>query len=151
MTPHLIFAYDPGGDTGWAWWQPDANLHDCGEGLDRHEFAAMVRDLLRTWPLLARSIEVCGELFTINAQTHKNTQQLDALYINGWVDIECKAHNVPLTLRPPPSKEKRASLNKTLKQIGWYTPTPDGHANSANWQLLLHVANTRYGQVLFNE
>jgi len=64
------------------------------------------------------------------------TWQPDALEVIGALRYLCWRCEVPFELQSP-ADAKRFSTDEKLKKLGWYTPTPDGHANDAQRHLLL--------------
>lgn len=130
----LVLAYDPGLTTGAAVLDVEADHHMASEVEGRFNFY----DTFRTLVSLGRPLEVVGELYAVNADTHKKSRQYDPFYVNGHLEAECRRLGIPFTLQTP-GEAKKFSTNEKLKAVGWYTATTGGHANDANRHLLKYV------------
>lgn len=130
----LVLAYDPGLATGAAVLDTGTGNHHAVEIEGRFAF-------YDTFGLLVahgRPLEVVGERYTVNADTHKKSRQDDPFYINGYMEGICRGLGIPFTLQTP-GEAKQFSTNDKLKAVGWYTATSGGHANDANRHLLKYV------------
>lgn len=87
-------------------------------------------------------MEFVLERFTINSQTFAKSPQYDALYIIGHVEAVCYASGIPFALQTP-TQAKAFSTDDKLKKLGWYKPTPGGHANDAARHLLRWLVTAR--------
>lgn len=135
---YLIFAYDPGLVTGWACLEPATAAFANGQTNGRHEFERQFEQTIAT----GGTVEVVGEKFTITARTTKLTQQVDAMFINGYVDGLAAKLGFRFTLQTPAQAKSFATDDK-LKALGWHRPTPGGHANDATRHLLTYVATNQ--------
>lgn len=131
----MILAIDPGLVTGWAsygegdaYW-PAPFVQGQVEG--RHDFECWCFGLLS----IGWVKQVVAEDFIIGTATGKKSRQVDPYYILGWLDGMCDRFSIPLKLQSP-SEAKSFATDDKLKALGWYTPTPGGHANDAARHLL---------------
>lgn len=142
----MILAFDPGGTTGVAMWDPI-----------RQEFRSLevpggftgLADRLRD-PYLSPDppSEVIVERFTVNAGTHKKdpTAFADTTSIIGAIRFWCHPY-IPVTFQTP-QQAKQFAPDPRLRQLGWYTPSPGGHANDAARHLVTYLAHHRDPYVL---
>lgn len=70
------------------------------------------------------------EKFQITSRTIKGKVFYESVYFNGWLSIE-----FPSRIEQTPAQGKGVS-NTMLKAVGWYNPSPDGHANDAARHLM---------------
>lgn len=154
MTP-LFLAIDPGKTTGMALWVPgDLPVPVSAEyGVEdaiKHTLAVLTcneRAAHRHY-----RPEVVIEDFVISERTIKSSRQTEPLDILGWVKIECRRRNIPLTLQSAAQAKSFATAAK-LKKLGWYHPTKGGHANDALRHLLVYLVNNRreYGNICLEQ
>jgi hypothetical protein len=81
---------------------------------------------------------VIVERFDISERTAKLSAQYDALYIIGALDYICHERDIPFLLSGRDAKG--FSSDNKLRTVGWYRPTPGGHANDASRHLLRYLA-----------
>lgn len=135
---YIIFAYDPGLVTGWACLEPATGGFISGETHGRHAFERQFEAALAEGGLF----EVVGEKYTITGRTAKLTQQVDAMFINGYIDGLAEKLGFRLTLQTP-AQAKSFATDTKLKAAGWYKPTPGGHANDGARHLLTYLASNQ--------
>ena len=80
-------------------------------------------------------VHVVAERFTFTST--KMTRQYDALEVIGALRYVSHRPGVKFTLQSRADKERVS--NATLRQIGWYTSTKDGHANDAARHALVYL------------
>lgn len=151
----IIAAVDPGKITGLAvWWDPevyDATSHGCLDTAEveaRHT-APVLRRMLRrderdNYPL---PVAVAVERYV---QTGRKTHQPQAHQVTGAVQALCDELGIKC-IHQAPGPAKRIGSTATLKRLGWWTPTPDDHANSALRHVLLSLATIapeRYARLI---
>lgn len=134
---HWVLSIDPGKATGWAMLDLGATGAEplFGEVDGRYAAAQFVRDVLGQGVF----VEIVCEQFVISERTIKTAQDPNALRIIGWLDIQCEHLGVPLTFQTAVSAKKFAT-DDTLKAVGWWNPTPDGHQNDALRHLLRYIS-----------
>lgn len=126
-----IIAIDPGKVSGFAKWTTTS---------DRKPFVMEVHnyhDVARTFRPSKPDLAVC-EQFIISQRTIRTAQDPSALRLIGWLDITCHLKGIRFELQSP-GDAKRFVSNELLQTLGWYTPTPGGHANDALRHLFLAV------------
>ncbi len=140
----FVIACDPGKTTGIAYFGDprEGGMFSALQIEGRKEFAEYFEEDLRWQPDM-----VIAELYTVGALQRSITNQNDALYINGWLELECHLRNIPFMFAPVSATKKFATDDK-LKALGWYTPTKGGHANDAARHLLTYLAKRPEGQEL---
>lgn len=120
-----LLAVDPGGTTGWAWWETATHRFDSGEEADWLDW---MYNRLPEYDLIVI------EKYTITMKTAKLSQQTDALRLTGALEYDAYPyHKVIITT---PAEAKSFSTDDKLKRMGWYRPGK-GHANDAARHLLL--------------
>jgi hypothetical protein len=136
-----ILAVDPGNMTGVAW---------------MGGFEALTPTSPQTWErtameatrqcdaLLDGFIEVLVVCESFIPRPGAGTFQPDAMYTIGALRYLAEKYGHGFELQSP-ADAKRFSTDAKLKSLGWYVPTPDGHANDALRHLLL--AMVRHGKI----
>lgn len=83
------------------------------------------------WSMLhgTQPLTVVSERFVITPQTHKHTRQYDAIETIGALRYVCRRTDTDFELQSREVKDR--VKNETLKLLGWWKPTLDGHANDA--------------------
>ncbi len=74
-------------------------------------------------------VRVVTERFVITPQTHKHTRQYDAIETIGALRYVCMKMGKPFELQSRDAKTR--VKDETLKMLGWFMRTPNGHANDA--------------------
>jgi hypothetical protein len=74
-------------------------------------------------------VRVVTERFVITPQTHKHTRQYDAIETIGALRYVCMRQDVPFEIQSRDAKNRVG--DQTLRILGWFMRTPDGHANDA--------------------
>lgn len=132
-----ILAIDPGKATGWAMYDLVENEVYFGELGHADDVAQFVRDVVG----MGATIEIVAEQFIISERTIKTKLERDALDILGWLRLETAWWGVPLTLQTA-AQAKDFVPDSTLKTIGWFNPTKDGHQNDALRHLFRYLVRT---------
>ena len=130
----MIIAIDPGNVTGIATYK--------GDTFDSFELDEIGKVYSYLWNVKAQADALIIEKFTINPTTHKKSRQEDPLLIIGFVDGLAYLHRIPLTYFTP-AKAKSFATDDKLKAVGWWRPTPGGHANDSARHLLTFIAQNR--------
>lgn len=130
----MIIAIDPGNVTGVATYE--------GTTFDSFEIDEIGKVYSYLWDVKARADVIIIEKFTINPTTHKKSRQSDPLMIIGFVDGLTYLHRIPLTYFTP-AKAKSFATDDKLRAVGWWRPTPGGHANDAARHLLTFIAQNK--------
>lgn len=121
----MILAVDPGGTSGWAWWNSATHQFHSGETADWLDW---MDSGMPDYDIIVI------EKYTITVKTAKLTQQTDALRFTGALEYNSYPyHEVIITT---PAEAKSFSTDKKLQRMGWYRPGK-GHANDAARHLLL--------------
>lgn len=135
----MIVAVDPGKVTGIAtygevftsWQEPTWHAVDRIFGM--LEYAAGGGHAL---PIEA----IVCESYVITAATLRKTRgenwSLESIGALRWMS---NRHGVEFVLQTP-ADGKRFGTDDKLRKIGWYNPTPGGHANDAARHLLTYIA-----------
>lgn len=84
---------------------------------------------------ISQPVAVVSERYTFTSV--KMTPQYDAIETNGALRYITTRWGVRFTLQS--RAEKTKVTNEILKRVGWYSATPDGHANDAARHALLSV------------
>lgn len=127
-----ILGVDPGGTTGWVYYDTDTEEFQSGQEADRLAFCGSVKD----W--VDRGVElVVVEDFRITIQTAKKSQQPDALKIIGAIDYIAAGGSAKVVLQTP-GDAKRFATDDRLKKAGMWTPGRR-HANDAARHLFLRL------------
>lgn len=84
-------------------------------------------------------VVVC-ESYIITGATASKSQQLDALYVIGHIEAQCRKLGFPFHLQPPSAKA--FCPDDKLHALGWYTPGR-GHANDAARHALKYAVSHR--------
>lgn len=147
----ILVGIDPGKVTGIAvWWDPfvyDSEFKkscvDTAEVENSTSVVAVLRRMLDGDPPFAVAVE------RYIANTRK-THQPAAGEVTGAVRSLCEQLSVRCVYQSP-GFAKRIGTTSRLKQLGWWTPTPDGHANAALGHVLLLMASfmpQRYAELI---
>jgi len=51
-------------------------------------------------------------------------------------------------VRQTPAQAKSFATDDKLRKLGWFSPTPGGHANDATRHLLVYLAGIKHGPTL---
>lgn len=78
------------------------------------------------------------ERYTITSGPKSN--EPDALKVSGALEYVFDTQSIPFHYYNPATC-KRMCVNATLRELDWWQPTKDGHANDAKRVLLTHIAN----------
>lgn len=134
--PAAHFAIDPGLVTGVACFSPQGGGFRSVEvpGGDI-AFARFWREVLHKNAVLS----IVTEKFVITNATTSKTRQYDALYINGWLRLECDALGIPLTMQTP-AEGKSFGTDAKLRYLGWFDRSPGGHKNDAARHLVTYLS-----------
>lgn len=124
-----VLAIDPGEATGWAFLYPDGHI-EAGELVDPLLFCDWSDSMLNVMDRYTVVIEA----YDITAETAKKSRQYAPLKIIGTVEWLCHTYGHDFVISPRAAKG--FATNDKLKAVGWYTPTPGGHANDAVRHLL---------------
>lgn len=130
----LIIAVDPGLVTGMAVFHVPTGALQATECEGRHHFYEVLNQAIGS----GYPPEVVCESYVITARSAQVSAQYDALYIIGHLDAVCHRLGIPLTLQSP-GQAKSFSSDSKLKRLGWWNPTPGGHANDALRHLLRYI------------
>lgn len=150
----ILVGVDPGKVTGIAvWWDPFVyDNSEKGSDIETAEVESstfvipVIRRILRADEGLQRPFAIGIERYIQNG---KKTHQPAASEVTGAVKSLCEELLVRCVYQSP-SPAKRAGSTKILKNLGWWTPTPDGHANAALGNMLLLMATVtpqRYAEL----
>ena len=129
-----IIAVDPGLLTGVA--VLCDGVHHSFEEPDFHDLAAFVYSQ-------QPDVIVC-EAFVIRQNTHK----LDAGAFSETTDrigamrLLAELAEVPFH-RQTPAQAKSFATDEKLRRLGWFNPTPGGHANDATRHLLIYLVGIK--------
>lgn len=126
-----ILAVDPGGTTGWVYYDTYTEEFQSGQEADRLVFCFMVKEWVDRDVVL-----IVVEDFRITIQTAKKSQQPDALKIIGAIDY-IAAGSAQVVLQTP-GDAKRFATDDRLKKAGMWTPGRR-HANDAARHLFLRL------------
>ena len=140
-----IYACDPGGTTGWAFFNPARpesfeSWQSDGEG--------WLRELTNVDGCIGRDSIIVCERFTIRQNTHKLSadafeQTTDTI---GALRYIAAAEGCPF-IRQTPAQAKAFATDDKLRKLGWYTPGLP-HGNDAARHLLTYLAGVRYTPIL---
>lgn len=137
----IMLALDPGKTVGCAVWS-DGRLVEhgqCGSFAFQQWLEAII-PAYAVWDL-----EVVCERYKLGPKSLKAGSDFEwATDVIGTTRYWCQKWDVPLTMQDP-SKAKSFSTDDKLKRLGWYVPTPGGHANDAARHLLVRL--TERGRV----
>jgi hypothetical protein len=86
-------------------------------------------------------VVVCED-YIITQRTIKLSRQNMSLESIGVLRWLCSAWMIRFVLQTP-SEGKGFGTDEKLKRLGWYRPTPGGHANDATRHLLTFLAKER--------
>ncbi len=152
----ILVGVDPGKVTGIAvWWDPHVyDNSEKGSDVDTAE----VESSTAVVPVIRRMLR-CDERdyyrrpFAIGVERYiqntRKTHQPAASEVTGAVKSLCEELLVRCVYQSP-GPAKRAGSTNVLKKLGWWTPTPDGHANAALGNMLLLMATVtpqRYAEL----
>lgn len=147
----ILVGVDPGKVTGIAvWWDPF--VYDNSEKLSDVD-TAEVESSTFVVPVIRRILDD-RRPFAIGVERYiqnpKKSHQPAASEVTGAVKSLCEELLVRCVYQSP-GPAKRAGSTATLKKLGWWTPTPDGHANAALGNMLLLMATVtpqRYAELI---
>lgn len=132
----IIVGVDPGKVTGCAMFVRDL------DGVDHITSAEVpareVGTFLLNWTcgIHEKSMIWAVEKYTVIPGRPK-TSQPDALLVTGLVQGLAVGSRY---VEQPPGPVKRLCSDSVLRKLGWYTPTPDGHANDAKRHVVFAIA-----------
>jgi hypothetical protein len=138
----IVIGVDPGKVTGLAVWCD----HRCGSAW--HTYAPDTLEVEDSTVVAAMLRRMLGEhagrhpdLMAIErfVQGSRKTHQPHAQRVTGAVAELATELDVKLVYQSP-SPALKIAPNALLRRIGWYVPTRDQHANSAQRQVLLVLA-----------
>jgi hypothetical protein len=137
----ILVGVDPGNVTGVAvWWDPD--IFDNAERGGRAIETAEVEDSTKVVSVIKRMLDgnrpnlIVIERFT---QNPRKTHQPAASEVTGAVRSLAEELHVRCVYQSP-SPAKRLGTTTLLKTLGWWSPSPDDHENSACRHVLLGMA-----------
>jgi hypothetical protein len=139
---HIIMAVDPGLATGWAILEVGEDYFNSG--ITEGGLLGFVSWVTNALAAPHTSFEVVVEKFTIMQSTAKKSRQMDALYLNGFLEGYCFLLGIPFT-RHMVSNVKKFAPDAKLKKLGWYRPGA-GHDNDAARHLLAYISKKPFGQ-----
>lgn len=146
----ILVGVDPGKVTGIAvWWDPfvyDNSAKKADVDTAEVENSTAVVPVIRRILENRRPFAVGVERYIQNS---RKTHQPAASEVTGAVKSLCEELLVRCVYQSP-GPAKRAGSTKALKKLGWWTPTPDGHANAALGHVLLLMASVtpqRYAEL----
>lgn len=145
----IYIAVDPGGYSGVARWDSESDDVPLTFEVTANRTGFCVKELLEGESGALARVHVTCEKYTIK-QSGVMTNQPDALMISGVVEFLCDWYGVPLTWQTPGDAKSLVS-DKTLRDLGWYVRTKDGHANDAMRHILRLVATkepVRYAELV---
>lgn len=136
MDPLRLFAVDPGGTTGFAYYDEEADFFQSyqQEGYDD------AAEIIWNMAVLNQPSAMICEAFVIRQNTHK----LDAGAFNQTTDLigACRLtafrNEIPF-VRQTPAEAKSIATDAKIKALRWYRATPGGHANDAARHLLCYL------------
>lgn len=131
----IHLAVDPGKVCGIALWHPMDTFQLKTDELLPVEVAKLVHDL---WNNTMGQLLVITERFQISERTIKTALSLEALDVNGWLEIEAQRKGFDLVYQSP-AQAKRFSTDEKLKALDWFERTKDGHANDAARHMLVYL------------
>lgn len=137
----IIVAVDPGEMSGVA--QLDT------ETMQFASFELDFDDTCRHLALLGhhygKNLRVVAEAFFITPETHKKTFQPWSLELIGFCRYVSRAYTGnELVTQAKSNVRAKLGSDRRLKHMGWYRPTPDGHANDAAGHLLAFAASKNF-------
>ena len=127
-----VYGVDSGGTCGIASW------HE-GVLVDVVELEPMEALDYMAWDLTGSDHVACESFIP---RPGVRTWQPDALEVIGALRYVCYRRGASFELQSP-ADAKRFSTNEKLKKLGWYHPTPGGHANDGLRHLLLALVRLR--------
>ena len=135
----FILGIDPGMDTGFAFVCRDDLAQPLAPSFDSFELpflqtGSMIEHICKRY---RDRLDVACEQFTIGMSTVKNTPAPWSLEVIGVARYFCQIYtgqDLELYEQKPP-----LCTDDRLKALGWYRPTPNGHANDGARQLLKHL------------
>lgn len=138
----VIVGVDPGGHTGIATYRSGGLVNTPGTEFASTEIDGRFAfyDLFDTVVGLGVPLVVVCESYIITGATAAKSQQLDALYIIGALERQCRKLGHPFHLQPPSAKA--FAPDDKLKALGWYTPGK-GHSNDAARHLLKFAVSNK--------
>lgn len=136
----IIVGVDPGKVTGIAiFLSSDEYAEPHGDTIHAEEVPAReVGTSLRRWTsgIHDKNLLWVVEKY-ITLPGRPKTNQPDALLVTGTVQGLAIGSRYE---EQPPGPVKRLCSDAILKKLGWYTPTPDGHANDAKRHIVFAIA-----------
>lgn len=128
-----VLAIDPGGTTGWSFWDPPSERPIGGENDDSFRIRHLIEKTMHTLGPGA-GILVCED-FRITGNTAKKSPQTTALRILGTAEYLAWREGWEFVLQQP-SQAKQFATNEKLKRLAWYHPGKE-HQNDATRHVLL--------------
>lgn len=133
----IIIAVDPGLFSGYALWDSSKPQRIFTEELAYNQLWRRVRADLDEYDGHATDVHIVVERYTMTPGV--KSAQPEALKIMGQLELLADMYGRQLHYYLP-TTTKSMIQNKRLKQVGWYRPTPDGHANDGARVVGVHLA-----------
>lgn len=138
-----IIAVDPGKVTGVAWFTRVKTQERFGSAqVDIDDAANYIRQLAcNFYRKLDVPVDIACERFVIGATTARNSPQHDALHLIGSLgDFAANFDWCETRFVLQPAAEAKKVGNKTvLRDLGWWSRLPGGHANDAASHVCLRL------------
>lgn len=139
----IIIAVDPGLFSGYAFWSSSDPRQILTEELSYSQLGRRVRTDLEEFSERTADLHLVCERYTMTPGV--KSAQPEALKIMGQLELLADMYGRQLHYYLP-TTTKSMIQNKRLKQVGWYRPTPDGHANDGARVVGVHLA-TRHPEI----
>lgn len=130
-----VIAVDPGKTTGLVRYRDGAV-----QALELPCWKAVRR--VEVWLIEANANIVC-EAYVVGPHTLRKSRQYWSLESIGALRYLALRYDVPFTLQAP-ADAKSFVTDDRLRNLNWYRPTPDGHANDANRHLALYLIRNNW-------
>lgn len=139
-----VLAVDPGGVTGLAVYDAGTDTFRSWQADSYEQVVQDVRD-----ECLSGLTRLVVESFVIRSNTHKLDPVAFALTTDliGACRYIAYERGVPFS-KQSPAEAKSFSTDDKLRRLGWYSPTPGGHANDATRHLLRYLASIHNPTIL---
>lgn len=124
-----VLGLDPGKMSGVAFWVPGQPINAVE--LNEDDTIDFVRVHIQVHVDANARLLIGAERFIPKADTSKHTRQTHASRIFDVLSQDARGLRVVTWSSQEPSVAKRLGTNETLKKLGWWNPTKDGHANDA--------------------
>lgn len=136
-------AIDPGLVTGWAMFQRNQLTGQGQVDGGRFQFYNWFEGIVDGYgSMLDGRLRVVCEDFIISDRTVKSSRQPDPHRIIGYLEGRCHELTVEFYLQTPAAAKSFCTDTK-LRALGWYSPTPGGHANDATRHLVTFLVGQR--------